>query len=247
MKIALVFGVIARSNDADVVGVGPHHVPAEILERVIELVDRAAIELLRGDELVARLHQRSASRSPARRGRRRPQGPRCRLRARRRAPPAPRWSDCRCAYRCCRRPAGRTARRRDRRRRTRTTWSDRSASRARRWSDRAGRRRGWRASKSPECVRSWWPILVLPGAIAAACVVYRTASGRQGDVARRCANAQPPRASRGATEIVAQRPEERRSAPWTVVARDAVGELTARHDAAGRMRSMIRPPRVTVG
>ena len=41
----------------DVVGVGPRHVPAEILERVIELVDRAAIELARGDELVAGLHQ----------------------------------------------------------------------------------------------------------------------------------------------------------------------------------------------
>ena len=41
----------------DVVGLGPHHVPAEILERVVELVDRAAIELLRGDEFVARLHQ----------------------------------------------------------------------------------------------------------------------------------------------------------------------------------------------
>ena len=42
----------------DVVGIGPHHVPAEVLEGVVELVDRAAIELARGDELVARLHQR---------------------------------------------------------------------------------------------------------------------------------------------------------------------------------------------
>ncbi len=41
----------------DVVGIGPHHVPAEILERVIELVDRAAVELARGDELVAGRHQ----------------------------------------------------------------------------------------------------------------------------------------------------------------------------------------------
>ena len=41
----------------DVVGIGPHHVPAEILERVVELVDRAAIELLRGDEFLARPHQ----------------------------------------------------------------------------------------------------------------------------------------------------------------------------------------------
>ncbi len=41
----------------DVVGLRPHHVPAEVLERVVELVDRAAVELLGGDELVARLHQ----------------------------------------------------------------------------------------------------------------------------------------------------------------------------------------------
>ena len=32
MKIALVFGDTARSNEADVVGVGPRHVPAEILD-----------------------------------------------------------------------------------------------------------------------------------------------------------------------------------------------------------------------
>ena len=42
---------------ADIVGLGPNHVPAEILEGVIELVDRAAIELFGGDELVARAHQ----------------------------------------------------------------------------------------------------------------------------------------------------------------------------------------------
>ena len=42
---------------ADIVGLGPHHVPVEILEGVVELVDRAAIELLRGDEFVARAHQ----------------------------------------------------------------------------------------------------------------------------------------------------------------------------------------------
>ena len=41
----------------DVVGVGPHHVPAEILERVGELIDRAAVQLFRGHELVARLQQ----------------------------------------------------------------------------------------------------------------------------------------------------------------------------------------------
>src|SRR5580698_3488009 len=35
---------------ADVVGVGPYHVPSEILESVIELVDRAAVELSRSDE-----------------------------------------------------------------------------------------------------------------------------------------------------------------------------------------------------
>ena len=47
-------GAIERGN---ILRVRPHHVPAEILEGVIELVDRAAIELLRGDEFVARLHQ----------------------------------------------------------------------------------------------------------------------------------------------------------------------------------------------
>ena len=42
---------------ADIVGVRPHDVPAEILERVIELVDRAAVELARG----RRIHRRAAS------------------------------------------------------------------------------------------------------------------------------------------------------------------------------------------
>ena len=41
----------------DVIGIGPHHVPAKALERMRELVDRAAIELSRGDEFVAGLHQ----------------------------------------------------------------------------------------------------------------------------------------------------------------------------------------------
>ena len=92
--------------------------------------------------------------TPAPRVRRRRQGRRSRLRARRRVPPAPRSSDCRSAYRCCRKFAGRTARRRDRRSRTRMKSSDRSVSCARRSSDRVGRRRGRRAWRSPECVRS---------------------------------------------------------------------------------------------
>ena len=58
MKIALVFGVTALLEARDVVGVRPHHVPAEALEGVVELVDRAAIELLRRDELVARREHR---------------------------------------------------------------------------------------------------------------------------------------------------------------------------------------------
>ena len=58
MKIALVFGVTAFSKDEMSSNVGPLHVPAEALERVVELVDRAAIELARGDELVARRQQR---------------------------------------------------------------------------------------------------------------------------------------------------------------------------------------------
>ena len=43
---------------AEIVGIGPAHLPAEILEGVIELIDRAAVELGRGDEFVAGLHQR---------------------------------------------------------------------------------------------------------------------------------------------------------------------------------------------
>ena len=41
----------------NVVGIRPDDIPAEILERVIELVDRAAVELFRGDEFVAGLQQ----------------------------------------------------------------------------------------------------------------------------------------------------------------------------------------------
>src|SRR5689334_385086 len=37
----------------DVIGIRPHHVPAEILEGVIELVDRATIQLARSNEFVA--------------------------------------------------------------------------------------------------------------------------------------------------------------------------------------------------
>ena len=58
MKMALVFGETARSKAFDVVAVGPDHLPAETLEGVVELVDRAAIELSRGDEFVAGLQQR---------------------------------------------------------------------------------------------------------------------------------------------------------------------------------------------
>ena len=38
---------------ADIIGVGPRDVPAKTLEGVGELVDRAAIEFSRGDDLVA--------------------------------------------------------------------------------------------------------------------------------------------------------------------------------------------------
>src|SRR5690606_4877540 len=41
----------------DVIGIGPAHFPAEILERMAELVDRPAIELARRDEVVAALHE----------------------------------------------------------------------------------------------------------------------------------------------------------------------------------------------
>ncbi len=58
MKIALVLSLIAALDRVEVFRIGPAHLPAEILEGVIELVDRAAVELGRSDELVARLHQR---------------------------------------------------------------------------------------------------------------------------------------------------------------------------------------------
>ena len=51
------FGRNRALEARDVVGIGPHHVPAEILERVVELIDRAAIELPGGDEFLARTHQ----------------------------------------------------------------------------------------------------------------------------------------------------------------------------------------------
>ena len=47
-----------RAEALGIVGIGEAHVPVEFLEGVGELVDRAAIELARGDELIARLHQR---------------------------------------------------------------------------------------------------------------------------------------------------------------------------------------------
>jgi hypothetical protein len=114
-----------------IVGIGPDHAPAEVLVGVVELVDRAAIELLGGDELVARLHQRVEAPGTRPRGRTPPRARPCRLRALRRALPAPHWSGCRCGCRYCRKPAGRTARRRGRHRRRRRTWSDRSAWRLR--------------------------------------------------------------------------------------------------------------------
>ncbi len=50
----VVYGPFERT---DIVRFGPSHVPAKILERMGELVDRAAVELGGGDQLVARLHQ----------------------------------------------------------------------------------------------------------------------------------------------------------------------------------------------
>ncbi len=57
-KMALVRGVMAASKLEGSSESAQTHVPAEVLVGVVELVDRAAVELVRGDELVARLHQR---------------------------------------------------------------------------------------------------------------------------------------------------------------------------------------------
>src|SRR5208337_1081920 len=56
MKIALVLVLTARSKVPMSSG-SPDHVPAEILEGMVELIDGAAIELFRCDEFVARPHQ----------------------------------------------------------------------------------------------------------------------------------------------------------------------------------------------
>lgn len=39
-------------------GIGPADLPAEGLERLTELIDRSAVKLARGDEIVTRLKQR---------------------------------------------------------------------------------------------------------------------------------------------------------------------------------------------
>ena len=57
-KIALVLGVMALAKLAGSVASAHVDVPVELLERVIELVDRAAVELPARHELVAGLHQR---------------------------------------------------------------------------------------------------------------------------------------------------------------------------------------------
>jgi hypothetical protein len=56
MKIAL-SGAERLLDRGGVLGIGPHHRPAERLDGIAELVDRAAIELAAGDEFVARLHE----------------------------------------------------------------------------------------------------------------------------------------------------------------------------------------------
>ena len=58
MKIALHFGVSALRKFSGSVGIDEMAGPAEFFERQPELRERAAIEIARGDELVARLHQR---------------------------------------------------------------------------------------------------------------------------------------------------------------------------------------------
>ena len=47
-------GSLERRN---VVWIGPDDVPVEVFERVVELIDRAAVKLLGRDELIARLQQ----------------------------------------------------------------------------------------------------------------------------------------------------------------------------------------------
>ena len=65
MKTAFVCGVIARLEAVRIARVGPVHMPVEFGEALAELVDRAAIELARGDDLVARLISVCSARSCA--------------------------------------------------------------------------------------------------------------------------------------------------------------------------------------
>ena len=58
MKIALHFGVSALTEILGVGGIDEMAGPAELLEGETELGERAAIEVARGDELVARPHER---------------------------------------------------------------------------------------------------------------------------------------------------------------------------------------------
>ena len=137
-KIAFVLSVKSGLEAVGIVGIGKARRPAEVLEGVIELVDRAAIKLVGGDDLVARLHQGVEGDELGRVAAKRRRAPPCRPRARRPVPRAPRRSDCRCANRYCRRPASRKARPRGRHCRRRKRSSDRSGSRGHRSPDRAG-------------------------------------------------------------------------------------------------------------
>ena len=71
MKIALHFGVSARRKFSGSRRIDEMAGPAELLEREAELGERAAIEIARGDELVARLHQREEGQELRRMTRRR--------------------------------------------------------------------------------------------------------------------------------------------------------------------------------
>src|ERR1700732_5010222 len=56
-EYGLGFGANRAFETSDIVGLGPYHVPTEVLECVIELIDRSPIDLLRRHELIVRSHQ----------------------------------------------------------------------------------------------------------------------------------------------------------------------------------------------
>ena len=149
-------------------GIDEAHFDALVLERIGEQIPGAAIEIGRGDDVVAGPREVLQTRTPRPPVRSPARGRRRRLRAPRRAAPAHRWSGCRCACRCCRVPSARTDWRRVRRCGTGRTSFGRSAPPPRRWRDRRASRHAARAFPACETPTSWFSLDARPDGAAQA-------------------------------------------------------------------------------